>query len=65
MFYSKFKLEEVSERTVENRVLEAIQNELADKICVGLRGDESKAKLLAKIKDAIVKERSVFLYRAD
>ena len=42
-----------------------IPNELADQICVGLKGDESKAELLAKIKDAIVKKRSVFLYRAD
>jgi hypothetical protein len=32
---------------------------------VGLKGDESKAELLTKVKDAIVKKRSVFLYRAD
>ena len=55
----------ISDRAVENPVLEAIPNELADQICVGLKGDESKAELLAKIKDLIVRKRSVFLYRAN
>ena len=32
---------------------------------MGLKGDESKAELLAKIRDTIVRKRSVFLYRAD
>ena len=31
----------ISDKAVENRVLEAILNELADQICVGLKGDES------------------------
>ena len=55
----------ISDKAAENCVLEAIPNELADQICVGLKGDESKAELLAKIKDTIVRKRSVFLYRAD
>ena len=38
---------------------------MADQICVGLLGNETKAQLLAKIKDTIVKKRSVFLYRSD
>ena len=49
-----------SDKAVENRILEAIPNQLADQICVGLLGSESKAELLAKIKDTIVKKRSVF-----
>ena len=55
----------ISDKAVENRILEAIPNQLADQICVGLLGTESKAELLAKIKDTIVKKRSVFLYRSD
>ena len=55
----------ISDKAVENRNLEAIPNQLADQICVGLLGTETKAELLAKIKDTIVKKRSVFLYRSD
>ena len=55
----------ISDKAVENRILKAIPNELADQICVGLKGAETKAELLAKIKDTIVKKRSVFLCRAD
>ena len=33
--------------------------------CVGLIGTESKTDLLAKIKDTVIKKRSVFLYRKD
>ena len=55
----------ISDKAVENRILEAIPNQLADQICVGLLGNESKAQLLVKIKDTIVKKRSVFLYRSD
>ena len=54
-----------SDKAVENRILEAIPNQLADQICVGLKGEETKAELSAKIKDTIVQKRSVFLYRAD
>ena len=55
----------ISDKAVENRILETILNQLADQISVGLRGAKTKAELLAKIKDTIVKKRSVFLYRAD
>ena len=55
----------ISGKAVENRILEAIPNQLADQICVWLLGSETKAELLAKIKDTIVKKRSVFLYRSD
>ena len=55
----------ISDKQVENRILEAIPNQLADQIVVGLLGNESKAQLLVKIKDCIVKKRSVFLYRSD
>ena len=55
----------ISNKAVENRIFEAIPNTLADKICVGLIGTESKADLLAKIKDTVIKKRSVFLYRKD
>ena len=55
----------VSDSAVVNRVFEAIPNQLADQICVGLVGNESKAVLLAKMKEAVVKKRSLFLYRKD
>ena len=55
----------ISDKAVENRIMECIPNQLADQICVGLLGTETKAQLLAKIKDTIVKKRSVFLYRSD
>ena len=38
----------VLDKAVEHRILEAIPNELADQICVGLKGAETKAELLAK-----------------
>ena len=53
----------ISDNAVVNRNLEAIPNQLADQIWVGLAGTESKEVLLAKIKEAVVKKRSVFLYR--
>ena len=40
----------ISDKAVENRILEAIPNQLADQICIGLLGKETKADLLAKIK---------------
>ena len=55
----------ISDSAVVNRMLEAIPNQLADQICVGLAGTESKEVLLAKMKEAVVKERSVFLYLKD
>jgi hypothetical protein len=51
---------------VENRILEAIPNQIADHVVVGLKGSETKADLMAKIKDHMVKKHSVFfLYRSD
>ena len=55
----------ISDKAVENRIFEAIPNALADQICVGLAGNENKAVLLAKIKEAVVKKKSIFLYRMD
>ena len=59
------RFKRISDKAVENRILEAIPSQLADQICVGLVGNESKAELLVKIKDTIVKKRSVFLHRSD
>ena len=55
----------ISDKAVQNRILEAFHNALADQICVNLAGNENKAVLLAKIKEAVVKKRSVFLYHKD
>ena len=55
----------LSDKAVENCVFESIPNALADQICVGLVGNENKETLLAKIKAAVIKKRSVFLYRKD
>ena len=55
----------IFDRAVVNRVFEAIPNALADQICVDLTGEETKEALLVKIKAAVVKKRSVFLYRKD
>ena len=55
----------ISDKAVENRVFEAIPNALADQICVGLAGNKNKEALLTKIKAAVIKKRSVFLYRKD
>ena len=52
----------ILDKAVVNRILEAIANQLADQICVGLAGTESKKVLLAKMKEAVVKKRSVYLY---
>ena len=55
----------ITAKQVENRILEAIPNQIADTIVVGLVGTEDKAALMTKIKAVMVKKRSVFLYRAD
>ena len=52
----------LSDRNIENSVFECIPNELADQIVVDLEGNEDKETLLGKIKAAVVKKRSVFLY---
>ena len=55
----------ITDKAVENRIFESIPNTLADQICVSLSGEEDKEALLAKRNDAVVKKRSVFLYRKD
>ena len=52
----------ISDKQVENRILEAIPNQIADQVVVGLVGNETKADLMAKIKDYMVKKRSVFFF---
>ena len=44
-------------------MFEAVPTVLADQICVDMIGDETKGGVLAKVKGAVVKKRSVFLYR--
>jgi hypothetical protein len=55
----------ISDKQVENRILEAVPNQIADQIVVGLEGNETKADLMEKIKECMVKKRSIFLYRSD
>ena len=50
----------ITDKQVENRILEAIPNQIADQVVVGLNGTETHADLIAKIKDYMVKKRSVF-----
>ena len=50
----------ITDKQVENRILEAIPNQLADQIVVGLVGNETKADLMVKIKDCIVKKTFCF-----
>ena len=45
----------ITDKQVENRILEAIPNQIADQVVVGLNGTETKADLMAKIKDYMVK----------
>ena len=55
----------ISDKQVENRILEAVPNQIADQIVVGLVGNKTKADLMEKIKKCMVKKRSIFLYRSD
>ena len=55
----------LSDKNIENRVFKCIPNSLADQILVYLKGNENKEALLVKIKSAVVKKRSVFLYCKD
>jgi hypothetical protein len=55
----------ISDKQVENRILEAIPNSVADQIVVSLVGNKDKAALMERIKGAMVKKRSTFLYRSD
>jgi hypothetical protein len=50
----------ISDKQVENRILEAIPNSVADQIVVSLVGNEDKAALMEKIKGVMVKKRSTF-----
>ena len=55
----------ILDKQVENRILEAIPNSVADQIVVSLVGNEDKAALMERIKGVMVKKRSTFLYRSD
>ena len=55
----------ITDKQVENRILEAVPNQIADTVVIGLNGHETKTDLMAKIKDQMVKKRSIFLYRSD
>ena len=46
----------ISDKQVENRILEAIPNSVADQIVVSLVGNEDKAALMERIKEVIMKE---------
>ena len=55
----------ISDKQVENGILEAIPNSVADQIVVSLVGNEDKAALMERIKEVMVKKRSMILYRSD
>ena len=50
---------------IVNRIFETIPSYLAIQIVIDLDGSETKDVIFAKIKGAVVKKRSVFLYRKD
>ena len=47
----------ISDKQVENRIMEAVPNQIADQIVVYLVGNETKAELMEKIKECMVKKR--------
>ena len=53
----------LSDKTIENRVFETVPSSLAEQIAVNLTGDETKYVHLTNIKAAVVKKRSVLIYR--
>jgi len=55
----------ISDKAMENRILESIPNSVADQIVVSLVGNEDKAGLMEKIKEVMVRKRSTILYRND
>ena len=55
----------LKDEDVVNQVFETIPSSLADQIAVNLTGTETKVQNLAKIKDTVVKKRSIFLYCKD
>ena len=48
----------ITDKQVENRILEAVPSQVADTIVIGLSGAETKNELLVKIKDVMVKNKS-------
>ena len=46
----------ITDKQVENRILEAIPNSVADQIVVSLVGNEDKVALMERIKDVMVKK---------
>ena len=55
----------LTDRDIVNWILETIPTSLADQIVIDLDGTESKEVIFATIKRAVVKKRSVILYRKD
>ena len=55
----------ITDKAMENRILESIPNSVADQIVVSLVGNEDKAGLMEKIKEVMVRKRSTILYRHD
>ena len=55
----------LSDKDIQNCVFKTILSSLADQIAVDLSGQETKEDILTKIKTAVVKKRSIFLYRKD
>ena len=54
----------ITDKQMENRILEAVPSQIADSLVVGLKGDETKYELLALMKDVMVRKKSIFLYRS-
>ena len=55
----------LSDKDIQNRIFEKIPSNLADQIVIDLIGTENKEAIFAKIKSAVVKKQSIFLYRKD
>ena len=55
----------LSDKDIQNGIFETIPSNLVDQIKVNLSGRESKDEIFAKIKNAVVKKRSIFWYRYD
>ena len=51
----------ISDKQVENRILEAIPNQIVDQIVVGLVGNKTKADLMKRIKECMVKQSIFFI----
>ena len=55
----------MSDTGIQNQVFETIPTSLAYQIVVDLSDTENMDAIFAKIKSAVVKKRSIFLYRKD